>query len=561
MQAGLEPTFAAGRPTWPLAGMHAHGYEPDDPDLEIPLGALESSVREAPEPQFQPHDDGTVTSAADEPLAPNRVAPHGRKTTLSILASFLVHAAIAAAFLYVAGEEVLIEGADFTGVAILGEGADQVKAGEISDLEDNAVEVTIATMLEANPVETVEPVAAPVEETGEALESAEAVTEQPESLQPVTEAPAQQVIERTAEPVAAPHQQVTPAEPQQPVQVQQPQPAPAEPAESVPIPTVTETVPEVLTTDRADKVDDDNVVQKPAEVLATEPVQVGDAIQAQPTETTSATQEEAPSLAATQPAETEAIEAAAPSSEPVYAAQSQSAEAVHAEQSQAPTAEPGESSPVETTDVALAEPAEAQAVEAEVIDTPDEAPRPEPKPPQVAEQKPAGQPAERMAAKQDQPHEAPKKEATRKAAEGKKIAETAEPRQTRSGNGGQNRSNARRGQTDGQENGDSRQASRGGSKKGQVGNAAVSNYPGKVRSKLARAARSIRARGSGEVIVAFAVGSNGGVRSARVTRSSGVASVDQAALQAVRKASPFPPIPANAGRAKWDFSIPLAFRR
>jgi protein TonB len=40
-----------------------------------------------------------------------------------------------------------------------------------------------------------------------------------------------------------------------------------------------------------------------------------------------------------------------------------------------------------------------------------------------------------------------------------------------------------------------------------------------------------------------------------------VASVDQAALQAVRKASPFPPIPENAGRSSWEFSVPLAFTR
>ena len=104
-------------------------------------------------------------------------------------------------------------------------------------------------------------------------------------------------------------------------------------------------------------------------------------------------------------------------------------------------------------------------------------------------------------------------------------------------------------------------SSRGGSKNGKVGNAAVSNYPGKVRSKLARAARSVRAKGRGEVIVAFAVSSNGNVRSARVARSSGVASVDQAALQAISKASPFPPIPDNAGRSTWEFSIPLAFKR
>jgi protein TonB len=156
---------------------------------------------------------------------------------------------------------------------------------------------------------------------------------------------------------------------------------------------------------------------------------------------------------------------------------------------------------------------------------------------------------------------AEKKTAKQKTEAGKKVAEKADARPKKSGNKGRNEAKTVRGQADGQEKGDSRQASRGGSKNGEVGNAAVSNYPGKVRSKLARVARSVRAKGRGEVVVAFAVGSNGGVRSARVARSSGVSSVDQAALQAIRKASPFPPIPANAGRSTWEFSIPLAFMR
>ncbi len=82
-----------------------------------------------------------------------------------------------------------------------------------------------------------------------------------------------------------------------------------------------------------------------------------------------------------------------------------------------------------------------------------------------------------------------------------------------------------------------------------------------MRSKLARVARSVRAKGRGEVVVAFAVGSNGNVRGARVARSSGDASVDQAALQALQKAAPFPPIPEGAGRSSWEFAVPLAFRR
>jgi protein TonB len=544
------------------------GFEPDDPDLEIPHGALQNSIREAPERHFQPHHDGAVTHTAAEPLAPARVVTAGRKTTLSIVASFLFHAAIAAAFLCVAGEEVLIEGADFTGVAVLGEGADQVKAGEISDLEDNAVEVTMVTMLDAKPVETVKAEAVPVEETAQSVEIAEAVTEQPESVQPVTEAPAEQVTESRTEAAVAPQQpQVAQAEPQQPVEAQ---PAPAEAAESAPARAVTEILPEVLATDLADKVDDDNFVPKPAETQAAEPVEAAETAPAQPSETATELQDEAASTPSAQPAEREVAETTTARSEPSETSDAQSADAVKAEQSETPTAEPAESSQVETTDVARAEPAEAQVVEAGAIDTPDEAPRPEfrpePKPPQMAEQKRTEQPAERKAAKQEPPREAPKKEAaekqpTRKTAEGKTTAEKAKPRQTRAGNGGQNEANARRGEADGQENGDSRQASRGGSKNGQVGNAAISNYPGKVRSKLARVARSVRAKGRGEVVVAFAVGSNGNVRGARVARSSGDASVDQAALQAVQKAAPFPPIPEGAGRSSWEFSVPLAFRR
>jgi len=523
MQAGLEPTFASGRPSWPLAGMR--GFEPDDPDLEIPQGALQNGVREAPEPYFEPHHDAAVTHTATVPLAPAKAAQNGRKATLSIAASFLFHAAIAAAFLYVAGEDILIEGADFTGIAVLGEGADQIKAGEISDTQDNAVEVTMVTMLDAKPVETVEAEAVPVEETTEAVDVAEAVTERPETVQPVAEAPAEQVVEQPAEAVPPQQQaQVAPAEPQQPVEAT---PAPVEPAESAPAPTVTQTTPEVLATDLAEKVDDDNFVQQPARTEATEPVEAAEAVQSQPSETVTETQEQA-----TAPSET-------------------------TEQAQ-----PAETVPAETEAV---EP-ETEVVEAEAIETPAEAPRPEPKPQQQAEPKRNEQPTEKKTARQEPPREAPKKEAAEKppqkrAAEGRKTAEKAEPRQRRAGNGGQNETNARRGQADGQEKGDSRQASRGGSKNRQVGNAAVSNYPGKVRSKLARVARGVRANGRGEVVVSFAVGSNGGVRSARVSRSSGDAGVDQAALQAVRKAAPFPPIPEGAGRSSWEFSVPLAFRR
>jgi protein TonB len=426
-------------------------FEPDDPDLAIPHGALQNGIREAPERYFAANHNGLITYRPAEPLGPKPARSLERKWKLALIASCVFHAAVALFFVLSTDEAVLMEGAEFSGIAFLGDGADQVKAGDISETEEPAVDVTMVTMLEARPVKTVEAETIPVEKAVEATDV--------ETLEPVREPPVEQVSEAKAEP----------AQPAERTEL--------EPVESKPAPAVSETVPEVLATDRVEQVED-NTVQKPAETLAAEPA--------------------------------ETVEATQPES-------SQGSEATKTEQTESTKAEPSETKPVE--------PVEAKPVE------------------KAAPQKPI-------------------KEAQKKAAE-KQTAkpEKADAKPRKSGNGGQNQTNARRGQADGQEKGDSRQASRGGSKNGEVGNAAVSNYPGKVRSKLARIARSVRAKGRGEVIVAFAVGSNGGVRSARVARSSGVASVDKAALQAIRKASPFPPIPANAGRSTWEFSIPLAFMR
>jgi protein TonB len=426
-------------------------FEPDDPDLAIPHGALQNGIREAPERYFAANHNGLITYRPAEPLGPKPARSLERKWKLALIASCVFHAAVALFFVLSTDEAVLMEGAEFSGIAFLGVGADQVKAGDISETEEPAVDVTMVTMLEARPVKTVEAETIPVEKAVEATDV--------ETLEPVREPPVEQVSEAKAEP----------AQPAERTEL--------EPVESKPAPAVSETVPEVLATDRVEQVED-NTVQKPAETLAAEPA--------------------------------ETVEATQPES-------SQGSEATKTEQTESTKAEPSETKPVE--------PVEAKPVE------------------KAAPQKPI-------------------KEAQKKAAE-KQTAkpEKADAKPRKSGNGGQNQTNARRGQADGQEKGDSRQASRGGSKNGEVGNAAVSNYPGKVRSKLARIARSVRAKGRGEVVVAFAVGSNGGVRSARVARSSGVASVDKAALQAIRKASPFPPIPANAGRSTWEFSIPLAFMR
>ena len=98
-----------------------------------------------------------------------------------------------------------------------------------------------------------------------------------------------------------------------------------------------------------------------------------------------------------------------------------------------------------------------------------------------------------------------------------------------------------------------------------AGNAAVSNYPGKVASKLRRSLRypreAKRQRIRGEVVVSFVVTGNGGVSNIRIARSSGFPVLDEAARDAVRRAAPFPSIPPNDGRSSWPFSVPLGFTR
>ncbi len=133
-----------------------------------------------------------------------------------------------------------------------------------------------------------------------------------------------------------------------------------------------------------------------------------------------------------------------------------------------------------------------------------------------------------------------------------------------SGDGGQQKRSTTRGQATGNDRGKAA-ASGTGSRSSQAGNATVSNYPGKVASKLRRAVRAVprsaRRGAQRDVHVSFVVTASGGLGSARITQSSGSAELDRAALAAVRKAAPFPPIPAGAGRNTWQFSVPLGLAR
>lgn len=91
----------------------------------------------------------------------------------------------------------------------------------------------------------------------------------------------------------------------------------------------------------------------------------------------------------------------------------------------------------------------------------------------------------------------------------------------------------------------------------KAGNAAASNYPGKVYSKIRRT-RQKSAGGSGAAMVAFAVGAGGQIISISLAGSSGNPSLDRAALDHVRRAAPFSAPPDGA---QTRFNIPIEFRR
>jgi len=122
------------------------------------------------------------------------------------------------------------------------------------------------------------------------------------------------------------------------------------------------------------------------------------------------------------------------------------------------------------------------------------------------------------------------------------------------------KASAAKGEIDG--SADVKTASVGGQKKGNssaAGNAAASNYPGKVRNKINRAKRRAPGGERGSVVVSFVVGAGGQASGIRIARSSGSGALDQAALESVQRAAPFAKIPEAAGRSSWAFNIPIVF--
>jgi periplasmic protein TonB len=81
----------------------------------------------------------------------------------------------------------------------------------------------------------------------------------------------------------------------------------------------------------------------------------------------------------------------------------------------------------------------------------------------------------------------------------------------------------------------------------EAGNALASNYPGAVMRKINRT-RKPRVGVQGTAIVGFEIAANGTLAGVQILQSSGESTIDQAALDHLRRAAPFPAPPAGAQR-------------
>ena len=144
------------------------------------------------------------------------------------------------------------------------------------------------------------------------------------------------------------------------------------------------------------------------------------------------------------------------------------------------------------------------------------------------------------------------KEPAKPKAETPKKQEPLKPRPNQGGNGGNSNADAQARAS---------VASQQGT--GPQGNGvALTKYQGQVLSKIRRALRNYRGpRGNGELVVQFVASANGTASGISVISSSGNAGFDAAAVDIIRRAAPFPPIPADAGTNSWTFKMPFGSGR
>jgi protein TonB len=94
-------------------------------------------------------------------------------------------------------------------------------------------------------------------------------------------------------------------------------------------------------------------------------------------------------------------------------------------------------------------------------------------------------------------------------------------------------------------------------------NAVRGLFTGKVRQRIADAKyypRTARRRGmEGQPVIAFTLTKEGGLLKANLAQTSGYQLLDQAALEAVQQAVPYPEIPAELKTDTYKFKLPISF--
>ncbi|PTM93520.1 TonB family protein [Mycoplana dimorpha] len=448
--AYLDPAFSTQGLAWSMDRFGAMPAEPDDPRILIRGGALPWGRGDSLERTTLTPASATLGTAPGEPLdSRTRPAEQRRKWKAALVASCLLHLATAAFLLAETHDAVMIAGSEQAGVMLLGNAPnDQSAAGASSEMP--AVRITLVSMLEPKPVQTVTAASVPAAEAAEPVEAevAEAAV--------TVETP----VAPPAEAVAVEPEPVTPV-------VER---AAAESIKEVPYGAAANPAPEILTA--LQPIEDETAVPLPAGQVPEQP-------------------------------------------------------------------EPAGAKPIESAEAK--EGATGERVVAETV-------------------KPA--PFEKMVvAKAEQPRKKPARKRERKAERAPPKAAAQRPK---SGSGGNSEADARRGAAQGEAGGTTVSASKGGAASA-AGNAAVSNYPGKVAARLRRAVRGIsslaRTKARSDVRVSFVVDASGGVGRIRIVRGSGSPELDEAALAVVRRAAPFPPIPPQAGRSSWAFTLPLGIAR
>jgi len=101
--------------------------------------------------------------------------------------------------------------------------------------------------------------------------------------------------------------------------------------------------------------------------------------------------------------------------------------------------------------------------------------------------------------------------------------------------------------------------SSGEAKSGSINTTARTEYLGKLRDVLEKSKINPRSRLAGTVWVKFKVGPNGELISREITTSSGSKVLDDAAVAALDRAAPFPPMPNDVAEEPMVVSVPFKF--